>query len=247
MPPAINPARHRAWGVDSFVFFPNFMILVWQTGWYLTYHYWPTSYNTHIFEGTLYFVPPKNARERLQQELAAVTSRSTPSRTATRWRRRRRCSNHEPFQRSPSMTRRSFSGSSTRRRGATSTTTRRASPRRSGFRPRPKHGGPIECQSCRLNSASSSSLPPGPSRPRRSVTSKRLSSTLDEIQAFYDAAFPRLDDAMTYLDQFEFAALPAKCVATALALLFPGQCLFPRSRCGANLGFLTAEPPAWTC
>ena len=73
LPPAINPARHRAWGVDSFVFFPNFMLLVWQPGWYLTYHYWPTSYNTHIFEGTLYFVPPKNARERLQQELAAVT------------------------------------------------------------------------------------------------------------------------------------------------------------------------------
>jgi hypothetical protein len=37
---------------------------------------------------------------------------------------------------------------------------------------------------------------------------RRLSSTLDELQAFYDAAFPRLDDAMTYLDQFEFTALP---------------------------------------
>ena len=70
---ALNPARHRAWGVDSFVFFPNFMLLVWAPGWYLTYHYWPTSYNSHIFEGTLYFVPPKNATERLQQELAAVT------------------------------------------------------------------------------------------------------------------------------------------------------------------------------
>jgi hypothetical protein len=37
---------------------------------------------------------------------------------------------------------------------------------------------------------------------------KRLSNTLDEIQAFYDAAFPRLDEAMTYLDQFDFTALP---------------------------------------
>jgi hypothetical protein len=55
------------------VFFPNFMLLVWEPNWYLTYHYWPTSYNTHIFEGTLYFVPPNNARERLRQELAAVT------------------------------------------------------------------------------------------------------------------------------------------------------------------------------
>ena len=73
LPPSVNPARHPAWGVDSFVFFPNFMLLIWEPGWYLTYHYWPTSYNTHIFEGTLYFVPPKTARERLEQELAAVT------------------------------------------------------------------------------------------------------------------------------------------------------------------------------
>ena len=73
LPEALNPAKHPAWGEDSFLFFPNFMILIWKPNWYLTYHYWPTSYNTHIFEGALYFVPPKNAYERLQQELAAVT------------------------------------------------------------------------------------------------------------------------------------------------------------------------------
>jgi phenylpropionate dioxygenase-like ring-hydroxylating dioxygenase large terminal subunit len=73
LPPGLNPARHPAWGVDSFVFFPNFMLLVWKPNWYLTYHYWPTSYNTHIFEGTVYFVPPTTAYERLQQELAVVT------------------------------------------------------------------------------------------------------------------------------------------------------------------------------
>jgi phenylpropionate dioxygenase-like ring-hydroxylating dioxygenase large terminal subunit len=73
LPPSINPARSKVWGVDSFVLFPNFMLLVWAPNWYLTYHYWPTAYNRHIFEGTLYFVPPKTARERLAQELAAVT------------------------------------------------------------------------------------------------------------------------------------------------------------------------------
>src|SRR4051812_11001093 len=73
LPPALNPARHQAWGLDSFLFFPNFMVLIWKTNWVLTYHYWPTSYNTHIFEGTCYFVPPKNARERLAQEMAVVT------------------------------------------------------------------------------------------------------------------------------------------------------------------------------
>ncbi|HVX17402.1 MAG TPA: aromatic ring-hydroxylating dioxygenase subunit alpha [Acidimicrobiales bacterium] len=73
IPEFVNPAKHPAWGEDSFLFFPNFMILIWKPNWYLTYHYWPTSYNTHIFEGTLYFVPPENAFERLQQELAVVT------------------------------------------------------------------------------------------------------------------------------------------------------------------------------
>ncbi|HEX4218140.1 MAG TPA: aromatic ring-hydroxylating dioxygenase subunit alpha [Acidimicrobiales bacterium] len=73
LPPGVNPARSPVWGIDSFVFFPNFMLLIWAPNWYLTYHYWPTSYHTHIFEGTLYFVPPKNTRERLAQELASVT------------------------------------------------------------------------------------------------------------------------------------------------------------------------------
>ncbi|GAA2737415.1 aromatic ring-hydroxylating dioxygenase subunit alpha [Actinocorallia aurantiaca] len=73
LPPGINPARHRSWGTDSFEFFPNFTLLFWAPGWYLTYHYWPTAVDRHIFEASLYFVPPKNARERLAQELAAVT------------------------------------------------------------------------------------------------------------------------------------------------------------------------------
>ena len=37
---------------------------------------------------------------------------------------------------------------------------------------------------------------------------KRLASTMDELQAFYDAAFPRLGDAMAYLDQLDLNALP---------------------------------------
>ncbi|MER5787468.1 aromatic ring-hydroxylating dioxygenase subunit alpha [Streptomyces sp. NPDC001980] len=73
LPPAVNPTRSKVWGMDSFVFFPNFMLLVWRPNWVLTYHYWPTSYNTHIFEGTCYFVPPRNAFQRLQQELAVVS------------------------------------------------------------------------------------------------------------------------------------------------------------------------------
>src|SRR2546423_1534205 len=37
---------------------------------------------------------------------------------------------------------------------------------------------------------------------------KRLASTMDEMQAFYDAAMPRMEDALAYLEQFSMDALP---------------------------------------
>jgi hypothetical protein len=37
---------------------------------------------------------------------------------------------------------------------------------------------------------------------------KRLSTSMDELQAFYDNAFPRLEEAMAYLDGFDLSALP---------------------------------------
>lgn len=73
LPVGINPSGHKAWGVDEFEIWPNFSLLFWAPGWYLTYHYWPTAVNKHIFEANLYFVPAKSARERLAQELAGVT------------------------------------------------------------------------------------------------------------------------------------------------------------------------------
>jgi hypothetical protein len=38
---------------------------------------------------------------------------------------------------------------------------------------------------------------------------KRLASTMDELQAFYDAAFPRLEEMTAHLDAFPLDALPA--------------------------------------
>jgi len=73
MPPGVNPGRREPWGSDSFQIFPNFTILIWSQGWYLTYHYWPTRYNSHVFEGNLYFLPPATPRERVAQEMVAVT------------------------------------------------------------------------------------------------------------------------------------------------------------------------------
>jgi len=37
---------------------------------------------------------------------------------------------------------------------------------------------------------------------------KRLASTMDEIQAFYDAVFPRAEAAMQYLEPFPLDELP---------------------------------------
>jgi hypothetical protein len=37
---------------------------------------------------------------------------------------------------------------------------------------------------------------------------KRLSSSMDQLQALYDAVFPRLEDILGYLDALEFNALP---------------------------------------
>jgi hypothetical protein len=37
---------------------------------------------------------------------------------------------------------------------------------------------------------------------------KRLSSTMDEMQAFYDAFFPRAEEAIAYLDKLPLHELP---------------------------------------
>jgi len=41
---------------------------------------------------------------------------------------------------------------------------------------------------------------------------KRINSTMDELQAFYDAAFPRLDDACNYLEQYPMDDMPDEAV-----------------------------------
>lgn len=70
--PGTNPGRVKRWAIDNFQIFPNLEILVWASGWYLTYRYWPTSHNTHRFEGTLFFPPATTASERAAHECAVV-------------------------------------------------------------------------------------------------------------------------------------------------------------------------------
>jgi phenylpropionate dioxygenase-like ring-hydroxylating dioxygenase large terminal subunit len=73
LPPGVNPAGCKPWGLDSFQIWPNMVMLLWERSWVHTYHYWPTSPSTHLFEGNLYFAPARTARERVAREMAAVT------------------------------------------------------------------------------------------------------------------------------------------------------------------------------
>jgi phenylpropionate dioxygenase-like ring-hydroxylating dioxygenase large terminal subunit len=69
----VNPGGVARWGIDNFQIFPNLELLVYERNWYLSYRFWPTSHNTHVFEADLWFVPAKTVRERLAREYAAVT------------------------------------------------------------------------------------------------------------------------------------------------------------------------------
>jgi hypothetical protein len=73
LPPGINPGKISPWGLSSFQFFPNFAILIWEAGWYNTHQFWPTSYNSVVFEGNVYSMPAQSASERVGREMAAVS------------------------------------------------------------------------------------------------------------------------------------------------------------------------------
>jgi glycine betaine catabolism A len=70
--PGVNPGKIDKWAMSNFQIFPNFEILIWETGWYMLYRYWPTSRNTHRFEGSLYFAPSESASDRAARECAVV-------------------------------------------------------------------------------------------------------------------------------------------------------------------------------
>ncbi|OHV48913.1 hypothetical protein BCD48_13750 [Pseudofrankia sp. BMG5.36] len=51
---------------------------------------------------------------------------------------------------------------------------------------------------------------------------KRYGSNMDEMQTFYDAVFPRMQDALAYLDKFDLDDLPED--AYNLLLLYYSLC-----------------------
>jgi nitrite reductase/ring-hydroxylating ferredoxin subunit len=72
IPPGVNPGGVEPWGISNFQIFPNVELLVYSSGWYLLYRYWPTSVGTHRFEGTLGLHPARTVRERVEHEVASV-------------------------------------------------------------------------------------------------------------------------------------------------------------------------------
>jgi phenylpropionate dioxygenase-like ring-hydroxylating dioxygenase large terminal subunit len=66
--PVSNPGRLEGWGMDTWQLYPNFVVLTWSQNYMITYQYWPLGPERHQFYMDYYFVPPKNASERLTQE-----------------------------------------------------------------------------------------------------------------------------------------------------------------------------------
>jgi hypothetical protein len=49
---------------------------------------------------------------------------------------------------------------------------------------------------------------------------KRVNSTMDQIQAFYDAVFPHAEEAVAYIDKFDYAEPLPEDVANLRNLLY---------------------------
>jgi phenylpropionate dioxygenase-like ring-hydroxylating dioxygenase large terminal subunit len=75
LPLGVNPGGLDPWSVSTFNIFPNFVILLYERGWYLTYHYWPTSHREHDWEMDFYFPASRSPRERIQHEVTAAMSK----------------------------------------------------------------------------------------------------------------------------------------------------------------------------
>ncbi len=190
LPPAINPARQKSWGTDSFEFFPNFTLLFWAPGWYLTYHYWPTAVDKHIFEGTLYFVPPTNTRQRLAQELAAVTFKEYAFQDANTLEATQTMINTKVVTDFPLCDQEILLRHLHKTAGDYVNEYKK---QKENTMEKPVSKLPSEFAD--LEPFTDWCLATEQER-----YDKRLASTMAEMQEFYDAAFGRLEDAIVYLD-----------------------------------------------
>ena len=71
-PEYLNITRHPQWTNDMFHVYPNMDMLIWARDWIMVYSTWPLAHDRCLFEARMYFQPPRNASDRLAQELTAV-------------------------------------------------------------------------------------------------------------------------------------------------------------------------------
>ena len=71
-PKLLNLTGNPMWTNDMFHIWPNFNMLVWARPWIMTYNTWPVAVDRCLFEARMYFPPPRNASDRLAQELTAA-------------------------------------------------------------------------------------------------------------------------------------------------------------------------------
>ena len=179
------------WGLDSFQLFPNFVILIWGQGWYLTYHYWPTSHNTHIFEGNAVLPAAAHAAGAHRARDGGGVVQGV--RAAGRQHARGDADDARVAGRRPVPAQRpggAHAGTCTRRPPPGSTTT---SARRRGCDRDDRHAA----DRVRRPRAVRRRVVPADASP--SASRSGCASSMAEMQAFYDAITPRAEEAIVVL------------------------------------------------
>ena len=209
MPPGINPTRSEKYGFDSFQFFPNFVLIFGASG-FTVHTHWPTGPHSHIFETEAYYQPPTTHRERLGQELTMtflndiILEDASPSEGL------------QAMLNSGALTHFTMNDEEILLRHLHKVVGDYVE---AGERGRGRRG-PM-----------SALLPPEFSQLEHLVDEwaiedgheryvKRVNSSMDEIQAFYDEVFPFAEEAVAYIDKFDYSEPLPDDVANLRNLLY---------------------------
>ena len=75
LPKTVNPNRHKNWGFELTVMFPNYLIHVAEGLWF-THQFWPIAENKCLWEGKYYLKKPKTNSEHWAQRYAVTLQRN---------------------------------------------------------------------------------------------------------------------------------------------------------------------------
>ena len=196
----LNPGGIEPWGISNFQIFPNIEILIYG-GWYLLYRYWPTSHNTHRFEAYTFFHPAGSVRERIEHEVAAVVLKEFALQDAGMLGGTQAALEYGIVDR--------LSAQRPGDPGAPPAQGRRRLGR--GLPARNRSGGSVTMAEVLLPSAFAELEHYAETWCLATETERwnaRVGATMPELHEFYDAFFPRLEEAIDYCDKFRLDNLP---------------------------------------